>query len=48
MQTIWMGAINFGLVNVPVKMYTVTEDNDIAMKMLHKDYNVPIHMEGIP
>jgi DNA end-binding protein Ku len=43
MQTIWKGAINFGLVNVPVKMYTATEDNDIAMKMLHKDYNVPIH-----
>jgi DNA end-binding protein Ku len=43
MQTVWKGAINFGLVNVPVKMYTATEDNDIAMKMLHKDYNVPIH-----
>ncbi|QGR00002.1 Ku protein [Paenibacillus psychroresistens] len=43
MQTIWKGAINFGLVNVPVKMYTATEDNDISMKMLHKDYNVPIH-----
>jgi DNA end-binding protein Ku len=43
MQTVWKGAINFGLVNVPVKMFTATEDNDIAMKMLHKDYNVPIH-----
>jgi DNA end-binding protein Ku len=43
MQTIWKGAINFGLVNVPVKMYTATEDNDISMKMLHKEYNVPIH-----
>lgn len=43
MQTIWKGAINFGLVNVPVKMYTATEDNDISMKMLHKDYNTPIH-----
>lgn len=43
MQTIWMGAVNFGLVNVPVKMYTATQDNDIPMKMLHKEYNVPIH-----
>lgn len=42
MQTIWKGAINFGLVNVPVKMYTATANNDIAMKMLHKEYNVPI------
>ncbi|MFF2154292.1 Ku protein [Paenibacillus chitinolyticus] len=43
MQTIWKGAISFGLVNVPVKMYTATQDNDIPMKMLHKEYNVPIH-----
>ncbi|WP_068775697.1 Ku protein [Paenibacillus sp. FJAT-26967] len=42
MQTIWKGAISFGLVNVPVKMYTATEDNDISMRMLHKEYNVPI------
>jgi DNA end-binding protein Ku len=43
MQTIWKGAVNFGLVNVPVKMYTATQDNDIPMKMLHKDFNVPIN-----
>ncbi|PZE22091.1 Ku protein [Paenibacillus xerothermodurans] len=42
MQTIWKGAISFGLVNVPVKMYTATQDNDIPMRMLHKKYNVPI------
>lgn len=38
MQTIWKGAVSFGLVNVPVKMFTATQDNDIAMKMLHKEY----------
>jgi DNA end-binding protein Ku len=43
MQTIWKGAVSFGLVNVPVKMYTATQDNDIPMKMLHKDFHVPIH-----
>jgi DNA end-binding protein Ku len=42
MQTIWKGAVSFGLVNVPVKMYTATQDNDIPMKMLHKEFNVPI------
>jgi DNA end-binding protein Ku len=42
MQTIWKGAVSFGLVNVPVKMYTATQDNDIPMKMLHKNFNVPI------
>ncbi|WNQ13849.1 Ku protein [Paenibacillus aurantius] len=43
MQTVWKGAVSFGLVNVPVKMFTATQDNDIPMKMLHKEYNVPIH-----
>ena len=42
MQTIWKGAVSFGLVNVPVKMFAATQDNDIRMRMLHKDYKVPI------
>lgn len=32
MHTLWKGAISFGLVNVPVKMFTATQDDDIAMK----------------
>lgn len=43
MQTVWKGAVSFGLVNVPVKMFTATQQNDIPMKMLHKEFNVPIH-----
>lgn len=42
MQTVWKGAVSFGLVNVPVKMFTATKDNDIPMKMLHRKYNEPI------
>ncbi|WP_151734171.1 Ku protein [Paenibacillus tengchongensis] len=43
MQTIWKGAVSFGLVNVPVKMYTATKDNDVPLRMLHREYNEPIH-----
>ncbi|MCZ8521142.1 MULTISPECIES: non-homologous end joining protein Ku [Paenibacillus] len=43
MQTLWKGAVSFGLVNVPVKMYTATQENDIPMRMLHKEHKVPIH-----
>ena len=43
MQTIWKGAVSFGLVNVPVKIFTATQENDIAMKMLHKEFHVLIH-----
>jgi len=42
MQTIWKGAVSFGLVNVPVKMYTATHDNDIPLRLLHREYNEPI------
>ncbi|GAB2719989.1 Ku protein [Paenibacillus thermoaerophilus] len=36
MHTIWKGAISFGLVNVPVRMFSATEDKDISMKMVHQ------------
>lgn len=36
MHTVWKGAISFGLVHVPVKMFSATEDKDIAMKLIHR------------
>jgi len=35
MRAIWKGAITFGLVNVPVKVYSATEDHDIALHQVH-------------
>ncbi|KQQ08031.1 Ku protein [Rathayibacter sp. Leaf296] len=35
MRAIWKGAITFGLVNVPVKIYSATEDHDIALHQVH-------------
>ncbi|MET3922521.1 Ku protein [Arthrobacter sp. UYEF20] len=35
MRAIWKGAIAFGLVNVPVKAYTATEDHDISLHQVH-------------
>jgi DNA end-binding protein Ku len=35
MRSIWTGAITFGLVNVPVKMYSATEDHDIHLHQVH-------------
>ncbi|MFD0671349.1 Ku protein [Cohnella sp. GCM10027633] len=42
MHTVWKGAISFGLVHVPVKMFTATEDKDIHLRMLHKACGTPI------
>ncbi|WP_276353922.1 Ku protein [Cohnella caldifontis] len=42
MHTVWKGAISFGLVHVPVKMFTATEDKDIHLRMIHKPCGTPI------
>jgi Ku protein, prokaryotic len=31
------GAISFGLVHIPVSLYTATQDNDISFNQLHRD-----------
>ena len=35
MRAIWTGAITFGLVNVPVKVYSATEDHDTPLHQVH-------------
>jgi DNA end-binding protein Ku len=42
MHTVWKGAISFGLVHVPVKMFAATEDKDIHMRYIHKACGTPI------
>lgn len=36
MRAIWTGAIAFGLVNVPVKVYAATEDHDLSLHQVHR------------
>jgi DNA end-binding protein Ku len=36
MRSIWTGAIGFGLVNIPVKLYSAIEDSDLDLDMLDK------------
>jgi DNA end-binding protein Ku len=42
MHTVWKGAISFGLVHVPVKMFSATEDKDISMRYIHKACITPL------
>lgn len=40
MKAIWTGAIGFGLVNIPIKIYSAIESSDIDLDMLDKkDYS---------
>ncbi|NLW48451.1 MAG: Ku protein [Firmicutes bacterium] len=42
MRTLWKGAISFGLVNVPIKMYTATEKKELKFNYLHEKCGTPI------
>ncbi len=35
MRAIWKGAVSFGLVSVPVKVYAATENHDISFRQVH-------------
>ncbi|WP_270181594.1 non-homologous end joining protein Ku [Alkalihalobacillus sp. CinArs1] len=45
MHTMWKGSISFGLVNIPIKLYSATENKDIKMRYLHEKCHTPIKYE---
>ena len=36
-QSIWKGAISFGLVSIPVKLFSATEEQDISFRQVHRE-----------
>lgn len=36
MRAIWKGAVSFGLVNVPVRLYSATENHDVQFRQVHR------------
>jgi len=37
MRSIWAGAISFGLVVIPVKLYAATEQRDVSFRQVHRE-----------
>ncbi|MCA1307528.1 Ku protein [Microbacterium sp. 2216-1] len=37
MRSIWKGSLTFGLVNVPVKVYSAIEDHDVSLHQVHDE-----------
>src|SRR5215469_15642214 len=37
MRSMWKGAVSFGLVMIPVKLYTATEQKDVAFRQVHRE-----------
>jgi DNA end-binding protein Ku len=46
-RSIWRGTISFGLVSVPVRMYTATESKELKFHFLHKDDLAPIGYDKV-
>lgn len=42
MRAIWSGAISFGLVNIPVRLYLATESKDIKFTSMHSSCGAPL------
>jgi DNA end-binding protein Ku len=48
MRAIWTGSISFGLVNIPVKLYSGAEsDDNVDLRMLHAKDQAPIRYAKI-
>ena len=47
MRPIWKGAITFGMVTIPVKLYTATEQKDVRLRMLCKQHEAPIQEKRV-
>ncbi len=47
MRSIWKGSISFGLVNVPVKVYSATEDHDLKFHQVHAKDNGRIRYKRV-
>ncbi|MEM4152886.1 MAG: Ku protein [Candidatus Pacearchaeota archaeon] len=43
MKAVWQGSISFGLVNIPIKLYTVSEPKQFSFHLLCGDCHTPLH-----
>jgi DNA end-binding protein Ku len=46
-RSIWKGSIAFGLVNIPVELYSATRDHRPKFRLLHAKDEVPVRYERI-
>ena len=46
-RSMWKGSIAFGLVNIPIELYSATRDHRPKFRMLHAKDESPIHYEKV-
>ncbi|MGW1200339.1 non-homologous end joining protein Ku [Streptomyces sp. NPDC002536] len=47
MRTMWKGAIGFGLVSVPVRLYAATQEHGIKLHQVHAEDGGRIHLKRV-
>ncbi len=47
MRSMWKGVISFGLVTIPVKLYTATEQRDVSFRQVHAEDGGRIHFRRV-
>ncbi len=47
MKSLWTGSIGFGLVNIPVKLYSAVQDSDLDLDMLDKKDHANIKFKRV-
>lgn len=43
-RALWRGTISFGMVSIPIKLFTATESQDLSFRQLHAADNSPIKL----
>ena len=47
MRSVWNGTLSFGLVSIPIKLYSATESKGTGFKLLCKKCMTPVHYQRI-
>lgn len=46
-RALWKGAVSFGLVTIPIKVFTATDEKDVSFNMLHKTDNARVRQQRV-
>lgn len=47
MRSIWTGSISFGLVNIPVKLFSAVKEHSVGFHLIHKKDNAPVKYKKV-
>jgi DNA end-binding protein Ku len=47
MRAIWKGALAFGMVSIPVRLYSATEDRDVSFHQVHDEDAGRVHYHRV-